>query len=56
MVAVYTIVFLGALIIGIMIGLPIAHSLLLSAVSTALAIGGSATNPQSLLLKLMKER
>lgn len=54
MVAVYTIVFLGALIIGIMIGLPIAHSLLLSAVSTALAIGGSATNPQIVAAQLMR--
>ena len=54
MVTLYSIVFLGSLVIGIMIGVPIAHSLLLSAVSTALAIGGSATNPQTVAAQLMR--
>ncbi len=54
MVTIYSIVFLGSLIIGIMFGLPIAHSLLLSAASTALAIGGSATNPQIVAAQLMR--
>jgi tripartite ATP-independent transporter DctM subunit len=47
-------VFLGSLIVGIMVGLPIAYSLLLSGVSTSLAIGGSATNPQTVAAQLMR--
>lgn len=54
MVALYSIVFLGSLVIGIMFGVPIAHSLLLSAVSTAIAIGGNATNPQIVAAQLMR--
>lgn len=54
MVTVYSIVFLGSLVIGILFGLPIAHSLLFSAASTALAIGGSATNPQIVAAQLMR--
>lgn len=54
MITIYSIVFLGTLVIGIMFGLPIAHSLLFSAVSTALAIGGNATNPQTVAAQLMR--
>ncbi|MGE4584273.1 MAG: TRAP transporter large permease [Sphaerochaeta sp.] len=54
MITFYSIVFLGSLIVGIMFGLPIAHSLLFSAVSTSLAIGGSATNPQTVAAQLMR--
>ena len=54
MTTVYSIVFIGSLVVGIMFGLPIAHSLLFSAVSTALTIGGSATNPQTVAAQLMR--
>lgn len=54
MITLYSIVFLGSLIVSIMFGLPIAHSLLFSAVSTALAIGGNATNPQTVAAQLMR--
>lgn len=54
MITVYTIIFLVTLIIGIMIGLPIAYSLLLCAVTTAMAIGGSATNTQIIAAQLMR--
>ncbi len=54
MVTIYTIVFLGALVIGIMIGLPIAYSLMLSGVATALAIGGSATSAQTVAAQVMR--
>ncbi len=37
-----------------MIGLPIAHSLLLSGALTALTMGGSATNPQIVAAQLMR--
>ena len=54
MVILYTIVFLASLIIAIMIGMPIAHSLLFTAVTTAGTIGGSATNPQIIAAQLMR--
>lgn len=54
MVPIYAAVFLASLVIGIMIGLPIAYSLLLSGVSTALAIGGNSTNPQIVAAQLMR--
>lgn len=54
MVALYSIIFLGSLIVGIMFGLSIAYSLLLSGVATALAIGGNATNPQIIATQLMR--
>jgi TRAP-type transport system large permease protein len=54
MITLYTIVFLGSLITSIMIGLPIAYSLILCAVTTALAMGGSATNPQIIAAQLMR--
>ena len=54
MVTVYTIVFLGALVIGIMIGLPIAYSLMLSGVATAVAIGGGATSAQTVAAQIMR--
>jgi tripartite ATP-independent transporter DctM subunit len=37
-----------------MLGLPIAFSLILSGVSTALAMGGNATNPQTVAAQLMR--
>jgi hypothetical protein len=40
MVALYTTVFLASMVISIMLGLPIAFSLILSGASTALAMGG----------------
>ncbi|MFP3089985.1 TRAP transporter large permease [Treponema sp. TIM-1] len=54
MVALYTSVFLASLVISIMLGLPIAFSLILSGVSTALAMGGNATNPQTVAAQLMR--
>ncbi|MDR2865357.1 MAG: TRAP transporter large permease subunit [Spirochaetaceae bacterium] len=54
MIAVYTTVFLVSLIVGIMVGLPIAFALILSAVATALFMGGSATNPQIIAAQLMR--
>ncbi|AEE15547.1 TRAP transporter large permease [Treponema brennaborense] len=54
MVTVYTVVFLASLVIGIMLGLPIAYSLILSAAATALSMGGSATNPQIVAAQLMR--
>ena len=54
MITLYTIVFLASLIIGIMFGLPIAYSLLLSGAATALAMGGTATNAQIVAAQLMR--
>ncbi|MDR2758193.1 MAG: TRAP transporter large permease [Spirochaetaceae bacterium] len=54
MVALYTTVFLASLVVSIMVGLPIAFSLILSGVSTALAMGGNATNPQTVAAQLMR--
>ncbi|MDR0720374.1 MAG: TRAP transporter large permease [Treponema sp.] len=54
MVAVYASVFLGSLVISIMLGLPIAFSLILCGVSTALTMGGNATNPQTVAAQLMR--
>lgn len=54
MVALFTTVFLASLIISIMLGLPIAFSLILSAATTALAMGGNATNPQIVAAQLMR--
>ncbi|MDR2739648.1 MAG: TRAP transporter large permease subunit, partial [Treponema sp.] len=54
MVALYTTVFLASLVVSIMLGLPIAFSLILSGVSTALAMGGNATNPQTVAAQLMR--
>jgi tripartite ATP-independent transporter DctM subunit len=46
--------FLVYLVVGIMIGLPIAFSLILTAVVTAMHIGGVATNPQTVAAQLMR--
>ncbi|MDR2797186.1 MAG: TRAP transporter large permease [Treponema sp.] len=54
MVALFTTVFLASLVISIMLGLPIAFSLILSAATTALAMGGNATNPQIVAAQLMR--
>lgn len=52
--SVLAIVFLASLFISIIVGIPIAFSLVLSAVATALFMGGSATNPQIIALQLMQ--
>jgi tripartite ATP-independent transporter DctM subunit len=52
--SVLAIVFLASLFISIILGLPIAFSLIFSAVATALFMGGSATNPQIIALQLMQ--
>ena len=49
-----TIIFLGTLCAAIILGMPIAFSLLFSAIITAFCIGGSATNPQIIALQLMQ--
>jgi tripartite ATP-independent transporter DctM subunit len=54
MIVLLTVVFLVSLIASMLIGLPIAFSLLLSAVATALVMGGSATNPQIVAAQLMR--
>ncbi|MDR3342588.1 MAG: TRAP transporter large permease [Treponema sp.] len=48
------IIFLIYLVISIMLGLPIAFSLLFCASATALHIGGTATNPQIIAAQLMR--
>jgi tripartite ATP-independent transporter DctM subunit len=48
------IAFLVYLVVSIMIGLPIAFSLLFTAVMTALHMGGTATNPQIVAAQLMR--
>ncbi|GHV91953.1 dehydroascorbate transporter [Spirochaetia bacterium] len=48
------IIFLVFMIGGIILGLPIAFSLMLSASGTALFMGGSATNPQIVAAQLMR--
>jgi tripartite ATP-independent transporter DctM subunit len=52
--SVLAIVFLVSMVAAIIIGLPIAFSLLFSAAITALFMGGSATNPQIIALQLMQ--
>jgi tripartite ATP-independent transporter DctM subunit len=52
--SVLAIVFLASLFVSIIVGLPIAFSLLFSACATALFMGGSATNPQIIALQLMQ--
>ena len=47
-------IFLVFIIGGILLGLPIAFSLMLSASGTALFMGGSATNPQIVAAQLMR--
>ncbi|GHU36878.1 hypothetical protein FACS1894172_20070 [Spirochaetia bacterium] len=54
MIALFTTVFLASLVISILLGLPIAFSLILSAASTALVMGGTATNPQIVAAQLMR--
>ena len=51
---VLAILFLVSLFVSIVLGLPIAFSLILSAVVTGLGMGGSATNPQIIALQLMQ--
>ncbi|MDR0409335.1 MAG: TRAP transporter large permease [Spirochaetaceae bacterium] len=48
------IIFLIYLVITIMLGLPIAFSLLFTASATALHLGGVATNPQTVAAQLMR--
>jgi tripartite ATP-independent transporter DctM subunit len=48
------VIFLIYLVITIMIGLPIAFSLLFSASATALHMGGVATNPQTVAAQLLR--
>ncbi|MDR1232446.1 MAG: TRAP transporter large permease [Spirochaetaceae bacterium] len=52
--SILAIIFLASLIVSIIIGLPIAFSLMFSAAATALFMGGSATNPQIIALQLMQ--
>ncbi|MDR2600844.1 MAG: TRAP transporter large permease [Spirochaetaceae bacterium] len=52
--SILAIVFLLSLFASIILGLPIAFSLILSAVATGLCMGGSATNPQIIALQLMQ--
>ncbi|MDR0383614.1 MAG: TRAP transporter large permease [Spirochaetaceae bacterium] len=52
--SILAIVFLVSLFVSIIIGVPIAFSLLFSAAATALCMGGSATNPQIIALQLMQ--
>ncbi|WP_147644900.1 TRAP transporter large permease subunit, partial [Treponema pectinovorum] len=54
MITIYTIVFLASLVITIMIGMPITYSLLLSGAATAIAIGGPATNAQTVAAQVMR--
>jgi tripartite ATP-independent transporter DctM subunit len=54
MIPLFTTVFLVSLVISIVLGLPIAFALLFSAATTALAMGGSATNPQIVAAQLMR--
>ncbi|MDR1576116.1 MAG: TRAP transporter large permease [Treponema sp.] len=54
MVALYASIFLASLVVSILIGLPIAFSLILCGVTTALAMGGTATNPQTVAAQLMR--
>jgi tripartite ATP-independent transporter DctM subunit len=53
-VALFTTVFLLSMIIPMILGLPIAFSLLFSAAATALIMGGTATNPQIVAAQLMR--
>ncbi|MDR1231469.1 MAG: TRAP transporter large permease [Spirochaetaceae bacterium] len=53
-ITILAIVFLGSITAAIIIGLPIAFSLIFCAVVTALCMGGSATNPQIIALQLMQ--
>jgi tripartite ATP-independent transporter DctM subunit len=48
------IIFLVYLVVSIMLGLPIAFSLLFCAAATALHIGGNATNPQIVAAQLLR--
>jgi len=47
-------VFLGTLIAAILLGVPIAFSLILSAIITAFSMGGGITNPQIIAIQLMQ--
>ncbi|MDR2446934.1 MAG: TRAP transporter large permease subunit, partial [Treponema sp.] len=49
-----TTIFLVSLVVSILLGFPIAFSLILCGVSTALAMGGNATNPQIVAAQLMR--
>jgi tripartite ATP-independent transporter DctM subunit len=54
MVALYTTIFLASLVVSIALGLPIAFSLILCGVGTALSMGGTATNPQIVAAQLLR--
>ena len=48
------IIYLGSMVGAIIMGMPIAFSILISAIITGLCIGGSAANPQIIALQLMQ--
>jgi tripartite ATP-independent transporter DctM subunit len=54
MIPIFTTVFLVSLVVSIMLGLPIAFALLFCASTTALVMGGSATNPQIVAAQLLR--
>jgi len=47
-------IYLGSMVIAIILGMPIAFSILISAVITGLCMGGSAARPQIIALQLMQ--
>ena len=51
---VLAIVYLGSMVAAILMGMPIAFSILISAIITGLCIGGSGANPQIIALQLMQ--
>jgi tripartite ATP-independent transporter DctM subunit len=48
------IIYLGSMIVAIIMGMPIAFSILISAIITGFCIGGSGANPQVVALQLMQ--
>jgi len=49
-----SLIYLGSMVIAILMGMPIAFSILISAIITGLCIGGSGANMQTIALQLMQ--